>query len=216
MTTVVRLEPWDVHARLAELGLEEEPLRDVVRRGYLAYITCTANHPRLIPSIWAWGETVRALREYVLPIGWRRSDENNYSLVIDPTGRVAIAVATGDEGTGVPAAFPSTKAAKGQSTLDAVTVNRMQLSLFMEPEPPKPADSPDDPEAERVTWLLLIHRTANEVRCELSLPSSMGVDGRIDDWRERIFIGAVPLDGDLVEVVPPTLPDITIDVKRRA
>lgn len=216
MDTVVRVESWNVHTRLAELGLEEEPLRDVVRRGYLAYITCTANHPRLIPSIWAWGETVRALREYVLPIGWRRSDENNYSLVIDPTGRVAVAVATGDEGTGAPAAFPSTKAPKGQSTLDAITANRLQLSLFMEPESVAPADSPDDLGAERVTWLLLIYRSANEVRCELSLPSSMGVDGRIDGWRERILLGSVPLDGDLVEVVPPASPDITIDVKRRA
>lgn len=215
MPIFIRVESSDVRNRLAELGLEEEPLRDVVRRGYLAYITCTANHPPLIPAIWAWGETVRALREYVIPIRWRRSDENNYSVVIDPAGRVAIAVATGDDGTGRADASPSTKAPKGPSTVGAVIANQLQLN-FMDPEPlPAPA-KPVDPDDERVTWVLLIHRAMNEVRCELSLPSSMAADGHIDGWSERILLGAVPLDGDLVEIVPPTSPDITINVKRRA
>ena len=44
----------------------------------------------------------------------------------------------------------------------------------------------------------------------------MAQDGHIDGWSERILLGSVPLDGDLVEVVPPTSPDITIDVKHRA
>lgn len=216
MTIVVRDEAWDVRNRLAELGLEHEPLQDVVRRGYLAYITCTANHPPFMPAIWAWGETVRALREYLLPRGWRRSDDYNYSLVIDPAGRVAIAVATGDDGTGRPEASPSTKAAKGPSTFEAVIANQLLLG-FMEPDgapaPAKPSDSSDDPVA---TWFLLIHRATDEVRCELSLPFSIGPDGHIDGWRERILLGSVPLDGDLAEVVPLPQPDIIIDVKRRA
>lgn len=37
MSAIVRVEAGDVRSRLAELGLEEEPLRDVVRRGYLAF-----------------------------------------------------------------------------------------------------------------------------------------------------------------------------------
>lgn len=215
MTIVIRVESWDVRNRLVELGLEEERLRDVVQRGYLAYITCTANHPPLIPAIWAWGETVRALREYVLPNHWWRSDENNYSVVVDPAGRVAIAVATGDDGTGRADASPSTKAPKGPSTIDAVTANQLQLG-FMDPDPLPAPEKPADPSDKRVTWVLLIHRAMNEVRCELSLPSSMAPDGHIDGWRERILLGSVPLDGELVEVVPPTSPDITIDVKRRA
>lgn len=82
MDSVVRIEGWDVRSRLAEMGLREDSLRDVVSRGYLAHASCTANHPPLIPAIWAWGETVRALREYLLRFGWNRSDENNYSVEI--------------------------------------------------------------------------------------------------------------------------------------
>jgi hypothetical protein len=215
VTVVVRIEPRDVRSRLAELGLEEEPLQEVVRRGYLAFITCTPNHPRLIPGILAWGETVRALREYTLLLGWRRSDENNYSVVINPPGRIAIAVATGDDGTGCLNAFPSTKAPKGPSTIDAVNANQLRFD-FMSPDVAEAQPEPSQQSDDRVTWVLLIHRAQNEVRCEISLPYSMGDDGRIDGWRERIILGALPLDGELTDITPRVLPDITIDVKRRA
>lgn len=69
-----------------------------------------------------------------------------------------------------------------------------------------------------MTWILLVHRAMNEVRYELSLPRSMGNDGRIDTWQERIILGSIPVDSELLEITPPQLPqsDISIDVKRRA
>jgi hypothetical protein len=211
-------EPSDVRARLAEFGLEEERLRDVVRQGYLGFASCTRNHPPLVPAIWAWGETVRALREYLLPLGWRRSDTNNYSVVIDPSERIAIAVATGDDGTGLLNGIPSTKSPKGPSTSAAVNVNQLELNLQFSTEDPRTSvNSPSENEDRAVTWLLLMCRGNSEVRCELSLPSSMSIDGYIDGWRERILFGSIPLDGDVVEITsPPVQPDITIDVRRRA
>lgn len=71
-----------------------------VMQGYLARNDCTANHPPLYPSFVAWGETVRALREHLAPTGWERNDAKNYSRTVHPNGRIAIAVATGDEATG--------------------------------------------------------------------------------------------------------------------
>jgi hypothetical protein len=163
----------------------------------------------------AWAETVCALREYVIPLGWYRSNERNYALAVDPAGTTAIAVATGNDGTGRAGATPSTNARKGPSTLEAVAVNQFQFS-FMAEYQSAPNDAPSDENGHRTTWFLLIHRANNEVRCELSLPISIGEDGRIDAWRERILLGSTPLDGDLAVPVPPQLLDITIDVKRRA
>src|SRR6185369_4498686 len=100
MIVIVRHEPGDVRQRLAALGLEEEALKDTVRRGQLAFVSCTANHPPQFPGMAAWAETVRALREYLVPLGWQRSNDNNYALVVDSDGVVAIAVATGNESTG--------------------------------------------------------------------------------------------------------------------
>ena len=208
----------EVGDRLAELGLEETRIAEVVRRGYIAFISCTANDPPLYPGFTAWAQMVRGLREYLLPKQWERCDENNYSLVINPLGTVAIAVATGDEATGRADMTPTTKSSRGTCTIEAVTVNQSQLNLPFDfpplPAPMRPANADD----QRLTWILLVHRSTNEIRCELSLPVSMGSDSRFESWQERIILGSIPIDPQLLEEVPltPAMPDVTVDVKRRA
>ena len=216
MTAVVRQERGDVRQRLAELDLEEGFLTDAVRRGQLAFLSCTPNHPPNFPGLAAWAETVCALREGVIPVGWQRSNDRNYALSVDPEGSMAIAVSTGDDGTGRADATPTTNARKGPITQDAVTANQLRFSFMEQPAPLR--RRPPAATGGRETWILLIHRAANEVRCELSLPISIGDDMHIDAWRERILLGPIPLDGDLAEAVPapPPLPDIDVSIRRRA
>lgn len=211
------VEVSEVHSRLTKLGLEEARLAEIVRRGYIAFASCTPNDPPLFAGFSAWAAMVRGLREYLLP-EWERSDENNYSLVISPAGDVAIAVATGDDATGRQEAIPTTKSSKGPSTVEAVTSNQMQLELPYVFPPVAAPTRPAGLDEKRMTWILLVHRAQGEVRCELSLPTSMGNDGRVDGWRERIILGAIPTDPEVIDVTPPPPPltDITIDVKRRA
>lgn len=217
--TQIYAEAGDIDSRLTQLGLEESKLADIVRRGYLAFASCTPNDPPLYPGFSAWATMVRGLREYLLP-EWERCDENNYSLVVNPTGTVAIAVATGDDATGRPETAPTTKSSKGPSTIEAVTSNQMQLELpyVFDSAPDLASTRPEDTDEQRMTWIFLVHRARGEVRCELSLPTSMGSDGRVDGWRERIILKAVPTDPEIVEITPPqpSLPDISVDVKRRA
>lgn len=201
--------------RLAELGLSRERLLEVVEQGQMAFISCTGNHPPFVPALWAWGETVRALRDCLLPLGWLRSDSRNYSLVIDPTNRLAIAVATGNEATGLDGVSPATKTAKGPNTIGAIVQNRQLDMFYAVGLDAGQLDS--EPEGDqRLTWVLLIYRGLNEVRCELSLPVSISEDGRIDGWRERIILGSLPTGGEELAIVPPVTPDITVDVRRRA
>lgn len=217
--TLTHVKPYAVEDRLSQLGLNAEGLGETVRRGYVAFISCTPNDPPLFPGFSAWAMMVRGLREYLLPEGWERSDENNYSLIINGTGTVAIAVATGDAATGLADEQPTTKSSKGPSTIEAVTSNQLTLDLIFPPvELPQPA-RPSDQDQQRTTWILLVHRSQGEVRCELSLPTSMGPDGRVDGWQERIILGAIPTDPDALEVAPPTppqQPDIDVAVKRRS
>ena len=208
---LIRFEPDDVQARLAALGLNQDPLLHAARRWHLAWSGFTPNHPPFGCGIAAWMEAVAALREAIMPDGWTRSDDRNYALVISPDGAMAINVATGDMGTGRPDANPSNKAPKGVSTADAISVNQVQLELPL-PLPellPRRGEGP-------LTWFLLLHRTAGEIRCELSLPLEMSVDGRITRWQERIILTATPLDGETVEIVAPQGPDLDIAVKRKA
>ncbi len=212
---VVHQEARDVRNRLAELGLEEEPLQDVVRQGYLGHASCTPNHPPQMPGMWAWAEAVRALREYLIPLGWETSNDNNYALTVHPAKRLAIAVATGNDGTGQATASPSTKSAKGPSTIEAIATNQMQFP-FMDADSIRAAASLPALNGARVTWFLLVHWGIDELRCELSLPSSIADDGHINGWHERILLGSIPIDGDLQDIVPPSQADIDVDVRRRA
>ena len=217
--TAIHTKPVEIDDRLSALGLDGARLSDTVRRGYVAFISCTPNDPPLYPGFSAWATMVRSLREYLLPEGWDRSDENNYSLVINASGTIAIAVATGDAATGLADEQPTTKSSKGPSTIEAVTSNQLTLDLIFSPvELPQPA-RPAGQDQQRMTWILLVHRAQGEVRCELSLPTSMGPDGRVDDWQERIILGSIPTDPDVLNIVPPSppkQPDIDVAVKRRA
>ena len=205
-------KPDDVTARMASLGLTVEPLLHAARRWYLSGISFTANHPSFGIGIAAWMEAVAALRDGLLPISWTRSDEKNYALVVHPDGSMAINVATGDAGTGLPTANVSNKAPKGVSTADAISVNQVQLELDL-PVPDIPHIRGDEGP---LTWFLLLHRAGTEVRSELSLPSQISPDGRITRWQERIMLPFVPLDESEIEIVTPMGRDLHIDVKRKA
>lgn len=207
----VHAEPAHVQRRLAELGITEAQLRDAAMRGQLAWAACSPFHPRIYAPLVGWAETVAALRENLATAGWEASDEHNYSVAINPAGELAIAVATGNEYTGLLHSSPSTKASKGKHTVSAILVNQAQLSLFEIAPPPVAEQVP-----ERTTWLLLMYRDEREIRCELSLPVSIGTDMRVDAWRERIILPAIPRDPQLIEVRPPQQPDLDIAVKRRA
>lgn len=213
MRTVLHDDPVAASDALTSLGLTESALLAAAMQGYMARANCTANHPPLFPSLAAWAETVRALREQLAPMGWTRNDEKNYSRTLHPDGHIAIAVATGNEATGVANESPITKSVKGPSTIEAVEANRLQAWLpGMEP----PTISLDEDETQPTTWLLLIHHAINELRAELSQPFEIGTDGRINGWRERILLRSVPLDPEPLAITPPSLPDLDVEVRRKA
>ena len=210
MLPKLHTDPEEVDTALARLGLTREPLREAVLAGLLARDACTANDPPFLPGIYQWGRTVRVLREGLAPSGWSRSDEGNFCTVVEPGGAFAIAVASGSEHTGlVGLEMPTTKRRKGPSTAEAVHTNA-QLYLFPEFAPAVTA------EPDRATWVLLFYSDGKEIRTELSLPDSIGDDGHINGWRERIILGAQPLDGELAPITPDFGPDPTIDVRRKA
>lgn len=215
MPQVIRFENSDVTSRLIQLGLDHMDVQEPVMQGMLARSESTLNDPPLFAGFAAWARTVRVLREKLIPKHWTRSDEGNYPLVVNPSGNLAIAVATGDEGTGDPTANPMTKSPKGPRTQSAIEVNQYQSSLFDAfPE----FEIPETPHNDRVTWILLQHydQSKKEVRFELSLPSSYS--GKVDGWSERIILTALPFDPTTAIPVPvlPSLPDIDVPLRRRA
>lgn len=214
MQSKVRFKIQDVSSRLADLGLNTNILQEAVQQGMLARSEATPNDPPLYPGFATWARTVRSLREQLIPhpYGWSRSDDGGYSLVVHPDGKIAIAVATGDENTGDAHMTPLTKSPKGARTQSAIEIN--QYLLF---DDLPNLEIPEGANSDRVTWVLLqnYNQMLKEVRYELSRPNSYS--GKIDGWSERIILGSLPFDPTIVIPVPaiPNLPDIDVPLLRR-
>src|SRR5438034_4977724 len=120
MTRIVKVGPVEVVAYLEGLGLSVDELREAILIGESARDACTPNDPPSAPGFYAWAKTVRALGEILIPKGWTRNDDEKLSIVLSPNAQKAIAVATGDEGTGILGALPKTKYPKGPATVAIV------------------------------------------------------------------------------------------------
>jgi len=194
--------------RLSQLGIPMAALTESVWQGYLLRSRTTSNHPRIARGFFMWAEAVAVLREQLISLGWVKEDKGNYELSVNQKAGLAIVVTTGDEATGMIGATPSNKCPKGVNTVEAVEINN-QLDMFSELLPA----------IEHVqgltTWVLLMYLAADELRCELSLPSSMS-SGKINGWKERIILPSMPLDDDSIEIQAPDLPDIEVPIKKKA
>lgn len=216
----IHTKTWDVDRRLEELGLKAETLIRAVQVGLAAWAVCTPNHPPISSGSWAWAETVRALRDELIPISWERSNESNLPLTVNPQKTLALCVNTGDEDTGREIGAPCTGSAKGPRTRKAVLENLGQNVLFIdEVFPSAEAVSKNG----RVVWILLMFRDkkAREVRCELSRPISINAQGYVDGWAERIILSSTPFDEDRSNFIdngdrPLSSPEIDLDIKKRA
>ena len=207
MQPVVLKDPIEVVDALAELGLSWDVLREAMLGGEGERDECTANDPPGAPGFFSYARTTRRLGELLIPSGWTRQDKENLALVVSPSRDIAIAVSTGDEGTGVHYLPARSKYPKGPATVTAVEQNRQLLLFHNESQKTTP------PAAWR-TWLLLRRRVGNKLYCELSLPYSVGEDDRVEEWTRRIIFDPISFepsinDGD------DTGDPIVINVPRR-
>jgi len=201
---VVRTEREDVDAKLSVLGVRRDAISAAVLRGEAARKSATVNHPVTSAGFLAWSDTTAALRMELLKDGWRRCRDGGLETVVSPDGRVAIAVSGGDSGTGIASAPPRTKNAKGACSIAAIEQNQIELT----PDDPTEFDLDAMP-AGCQTWFLLLFSSGESVRCELSLPVSVGEDRRVDRWSDRLILDPLMLEHVLsIDHVPPIVVDV--------
>lgn len=214
--TKLVVEPFEVDARLRELGLDQATLIGSLQDAAGAMALCTENHPPMYGGITFWAEGVRSLRERKMNDGWGRSDAKNYSTVVSPDRTIQVAIARGDEWTGredVPEGKPSTQHRKGSATQLAVEINH-QLSLFsvFDEMPPQETDATDAP---TTTWVLLHFRNKHTIRCELSRPTGMNTSGFFEEWAERIILSVINLDPTKLALPDEPVIEPDVLVRRR-
>jgi hypothetical protein len=216
--SVPNLDPFEKEQQLRDLGVGEAVLLAALARGEAAASACTPHHPPMAPGFYRFSETVCSLADQLTEDGWTRHDYKNFSTVVREDRLVAIAVASGDAGTGDLAASVTTRSPKGITTAEAIAIN-LRLPYddgdVAENERIKSGDSPDD--AQPVTWFLLHDRRDGSLFAELSCPQSIDSKGYVQAWAPRILLTTQPLapvsiaepDGE-----PPM--DPVVNVKRRA
>lgn len=207
-------ESADVETKLDGMGLTADIVRQAVMVGQLRRSSCTVNDPPSSPGTEAWRWTVRTLRELLIPLGWERSDAANFSLIVNHEKGIAIAVNTGDEGTGNPLSMPRTKHPKGRLTAAAVLKNAQQLTLFDFSGGRTPGKQTSS--SELLTWVLLVARDRDQAHYELFLPTSIK-DGKPMGWKERIIFPYVDFAPNVDTVAEQQVEEdnIVVEVSRR-
>lgn len=193
----------DPSEKFAKAGCTEEVLINAVREGEHAREQSTPFDPKIMGAYVAWARTVGNLRERLSAAGWTIGDDGNFPIVISPDGLFAIAVATGDEGTGNSVLQPKTKYRRGPMAKRYVDIN--QNLLFPDYQAEFTA------EESRETWFLLKRRVDATVSFELSLPSEMSLNTPIGNWSHRIFYSPVELDSTM-SFIDDDDPDGDIDI----
>jgi hypothetical protein len=205
----------EVEGRLASMGLTTHVLRDSVARGTTARSRATVLHPPAFGGWLQFGETHFGLREMLLPRGWHPDDTAMFSTVKSPDKRLAIAVALGDDRTGLPGdPAPRTKRSRGALTHLAVQANRDQLGLELWGANAGATIEAPVVESALVTWFLLVHPRHDEVRLELSCPRTLDDSGYIDSWSERILLAPLNTETTLSLVPSPESPGVDVPVRR--
>jgi hypothetical protein len=209
---IVVTEPIKVNARLRQLGQEltEQRLRSALENGISSSAHCTENHPPNYGGMTLWAESVRRLREDLIPDGWHRDNSYGFPTIVSPDWAIAIAVARGDENTGNPDpnACPSTQHKRGSVMRRAVDVNGM-LPYDHLPPSQAPSESGDGTVA---TWVLLHYRKGEQLLYELSHPIAINSSGFVEAWSERIILTPITLDPTRMPVLEdePVNPDVNI------
>jgi hypothetical protein len=163
-----------------------------------------------------WAETVGELRTQVLNLnkGWRSGTTGNYETSWNPERNIAIAVVGGNPDTGE-RTLAHPKAARRRGPLTAKRVRRNAVGQMMF-DLPEFKENPPAEDEDCETWFFLLNARKGLMFSELSLPLSLGSDGRISAWRERIILPSISFEG---AVVTPLEPDENeppqVNVQRR-
>jgi len=212
----IYVEANEVDDCLARLGLTRETFVTAAKEGLAAFAACTANHPVTFPGTAQWADTNRSLRDGLVTSRWTRKNETNQPLVINQAKTMAITAVSGDASTGREDEFPSTRSSKGPRVADAIRANQGRFEFMDDPAPVVASMKV----AGRSTWLFLFYRDMqrNELRYELSKPTSMNEDGHVSGWSERIIFPPTTFDENVPRIGEDDggqSPAIVVEIRKR-
>ena len=225
MNTLVCNVPEEVDAELERMGLSRQLIHDALKYAQPYVAECTEHDVRPAAGFNRYNKTLRHLRDRLVPQGW--VSINDMLPSVDHPGRkISLTVGRGDEATGNPDPYakPSTKYPRGMASMFAIANNgnlMFDLEFFREQRElaTKLRELKKSRAAKELdTWWLLVHPVGDSVMCELSLPTGVGKNRKISDWKRRIIIGTIDLSTAMAFPSIPQFdsgPAIDVDIEAR-
>ena len=219
MPSIFRTNPVEVTNRLDEIGWRKDQLLEVVAAMVAARNSCTANDPSSAPGWMAWKEGIRRLREIGCPMGLERDETDQIPSVIDRERGIKFTVSNTDDCTGLEIAdrVPQNRSKKGPATDRVVSDNQGSfLDVLDATANVVPLSMARRQPGILVCWYVCAYSEGDEVRAELSCPTSCE-GGFFSDFIERIvLIGPEGPDGAPVRRgTPEDGPEFDVPVVRK-
>ena len=175
--TVFLLNDPDGQARLKDLGLSLDEVRDITASVRAAWSEASPLGPRNSPGLLTYIAGVEAIRSKLVAKGWKPEYPENIESTLRPDGRVRILYQNVDDACSAenPPKPISRKGAGSRRVIGAGTEE-----MF-----------PDELEKARAqkiaTWVLCVSMSDSRVKAELSRPA--GFEGAVyEDFEERLFL----------------------------
>lgn len=199
---------------LSSLGLPAHILPNVIEQLLRAFKSTGPNMPKSSPGTNAWARGIEVLREETILLGWTPDEPNNQPRTLSPDKMVAITVSSGDANTGNPHKEPQTRNDKGSQTSKCAKYNSQQGELF--PSQSNIVSLPTSAEGALTEdlWILLfyIDLDKSEVRYELSRPTSMSENSKVNGWSHRLIMPPLSFDQAIAQQTPDSPAEVDVPV----
>ncbi len=195
-----------------QFGASVDEMTTVAKAIYRSFVGVSTLHPKGFNGTSGWAEGSAQVRAIMIPKGWHPEDPQNQPRVTSRKRKLAITVSSGNAYTGVPDRTPQTRNDKGAQTASSIKFNSRQTELF-----PRPADGSDSVVPlvhENALWIFLyyIDFDNRELRFELSQPTAMSDQDKVNQWAIRYIFPPLRFDAEIVETPQSDIPDIDIEV----
>lgn len=217
-------ETSEVDYHLSHLDLTQDELCLILSKALSKLLSATSDDVKNARGTLFFQEAVRSARDILRHKGFKSL--YSQGLELTENGKIAIYVCSGNEHTGIVNAYPQSKNAKGEWTLDVLGLsldnNLNQIQLDYEDNQIAfnfPAiDEKKDEENELDIWCLLhyVYQVSEfqwEVKAELSKATTHNSKNFINGFSKRLILNTKPIDPITnLGMEPEFTPEIDIDI----
>lgn len=188
----------DHERRLEAFGLSTEVIHNGLRRGAEHAANRSSHALKTAAGTDIYQDGMEDFAQLLTAGGWRAVEVDGQPRLLHPTGMMAFTISSGiNVGSADLRRRPRTRR-KGKATRGSLAPLPPHPSLFGD------EDAGDSAEllaqaAAAAFYFLLCERApqGGGVHIELAQPAAMTEGGSVNEWRDRIRVGFLPLEGDL-------------------